>query len=180
MTEEKKETIYEALANVQKEMPVIGRNKTADVGKFSYSYADLDKIWETARPIIEKHGFVVFHTGEGKEVKTTAYHIPSKELLSSRIEISQVDAQKKGGEVTYYRRYNICMIFNIIVADEDKDAVKTDVSEVENVSVIEEQLELLNTEEELKKYYEQLGKPKSKEIITLFKTRKLQIIYTYE
>lgn len=173
--EEIKQTIWEALAAVQKEMPVIGRNKTADVGKFSYSYADLEKIWEIAKPIIEKHGFIVYHYVENDKIVTVAHHVSGQEMKSA-INISQLDPQKKGAEVTYYRRYNLCMLFNIIVADEDKDAVKTGMSEVENIAVIEEQLELLNTEEELKMYYAQLGKPKSKEIIALFKKRKSQII----
>lgn len=169
--EDKQLTIYEALANVQKEMPVIGRNKQG----FNYKYADLEKIWEVARPIIEKHGFTVFHYGDENKVVTVAHHTSGADLKSI-VTISQVDPQKKGAEVTYYRRYNLCMLFNIIVADEDKDAVKTGMSEVENIAVVEEQLELLNTEEELKRYYEQLGKPESKEIVTLFKTRKSQII----
>lgn len=174
MTEEKKVTIYEALADVQKEMPVIGRNKTADVGKFSYSYADLEKIWEIAKPIIEKHGFIVYHYGEKDRIVTTAHHV-SGQVMQSAINLSQIDPQKKGAEITYYRRYNLCMLFNIIVADEDKDAIGTGEVDSEKLALIEEQLTLLNTIDELGAYYKQLGSPKEKNVLTLFTKRKKEL-----
>lgn len=173
--EDKQPTIYEALAAVQKEMPVIGRNKTADVGKFSYSYADLEKIWEIARPIVEKHGFTVYHFGDGDKVVTVAVHSASNKEIKSTINISQLDPQKKGAEVTYYRRYNLCMLFNIIVADEDKDAVGTGEVDTEKLALIEEQLTLLNTIDELGAYYKQLGSPKEKNVLTLFTKRKKEL-----
>jgi len=165
------ETIYQALAKVQAEMPVIGRNKTANVGKFSYSYADLEKIWEIARPIIEKHGFTVYNCGDGDKVVTVVVHTSGEKLLSA-MNISQVDPQKKGGEVTYYRRYNLCMLFNIIVAEEDKDAVGTGEVNEEKLAMIEGELSLLNTVEELSNYHKQLGTPKDKATLALFTARK--------
>lgn len=169
------QTIYEAISAIQKAMPVIGRNKTANVGKFSYSYADLEKIWEVARPLIEANGFSVYHYGDGDKVVTVAYHNPSNEHIKSAINITQTDPQKKGAEVTYYRRYNLCMLFNIIVANEDKDAIGTEEVNDEKLAVIEEQLAILNTEDELGGYYRQLGSPKDKKIINLFRVRKQAI-----
>jgi len=171
MNEEKKQTIYEALAEVQKEMPVIGRNKTANTGKFSYSYADLEKVWETAKPIIEKHGFVIYHKGDGDKVVTVARHT-SGEQIESSVNISQLDPQKKGAEVTYYRRYNLCMLFNIIVADDDKDATGTDSVDEDKLALIEEQVGLLHTIEELTSYYKQLGSPNDKNVLKIFTARK--------
>lgn len=168
--EDKQLTIYEALANVQKEMPVIGRNKQG----FNYKYADLEKIWEVARPIIEKHGFTVFHYGDENKVVTVAHHTSGADLKSI-VTISQVDPQKKGAEVTYYRRYNLCMLFNIIVADEDKDAIGTGEVDSEKLALIEEQLTLLNTIDELGAYYKQLGSPKEKNVLTLFTKRKKEL-----
>lgn len=167
--EEVNQTIWEALAAVQKEMPVIGKNKTNDFLKAKY--ADLEKIWEVARPIIEKHGFNVYHYGEGDKVVTVAHHKGGQEIKSF-VTISQVDPQKKGAEVTYYRRYNLCMLFNIIVADEDKDATGTENTDDAKLELISEQLKLLNTTEELTAYYKQLGSPKDKAVLKLFTARK--------
>lgn len=171
MTEKVANTIWQDLEAIQKEMPIIGRNKTADTGKYSYNYADLEKIWEVAYPIISKHGFTVFHRGDADKIVTLARH-SSGESISSAIAISQLDPQKKGAEITYYRRYNLCMLFNIIVANEDKDAVSTEEMSEEKLANIEEQVVLLNTVEELAGYYKQLGSPKDKKVLSIFTARK--------
>lgn len=170
---EKKVTIWESLEKVQEMMPVIGRDKTAKIGdKFSYTYADLEKIVTTARPIVKKQGFIVTHYGDGENVVTEAYHKPTGESLKSILKISQLDPQKKGAEVTYYKRYNYCMIFDILVADEDKDATGTGEVNAEKLESIVEQLGLLSTVDELTGYYKQLGSPKDKEILKAFTHRK--------
>lgn len=168
-------TMLEALAQIQKEMPVIGRNKTADVGKFSYSYADLEKVWEVIHPIIAKNGFTVISYGEVDKVTTKAIHT-SGESISSQIALSQLDPQKKGAEISYYRRYNLCMLFNVIVANEDKDAQNTEEVSEEKLATIEEQVALLNTVDEMTGYYKQLGNPNDKKILSIFTARKKQII----
>lgn len=175
MENEKEEvTIHQALKAVSDEMPIIGRNKTADVGKFSYSYADLEKIWEIAKPIVEKHGFLIFHRGDGQDVVTTAYHLPTKNAIDSSIKLTTVDPQKKGGEITYYRRYNLCMLFNIIVANEDKDAQGTELVDEKYLQGIKEQVELMTTVEELQNYFLQI-KPTDKKVIAIFSARKNEI-----
>lgn len=171
--EEKPATIWEALEKVQENMPVIGRDKTAKIGeKFSYNYADLEKIVTTARPIVKAQGFIVTHCGDGKSVVTKAFHKPSGNSLTSSIEISQLDPQKKGAEVTYYKRYNYCMIFDILVADEDKDASGTGEVNAEKLESIVAQLTLLNSTDELTGYYKQLGSPKDKDVLKAFTARK--------
>src|SRR3990167_1009139 len=76
------QTIWEALKAVSTEMPVIGKNKTAAAGKFSYSYANLEKIWEIAKPIIEKHGFLIIHYSRVDEIVTVARHESGQEIES--------------------------------------------------------------------------------------------------
>lgn len=169
--EEKAPTMLESLAKIAKEMPVIGRNKRANVGKFSYNYANLEKVWEVAYPVISKNGFTVMHMAETDKVTTIAKHVSGKEISSS-ILISQSDPQKKGGEISYYKRYNLCMLFNIIIADEDKDAKNTEEITKERLATITEELELVNTLEELSSYYRQLGSPKDKKVLAIFTARK--------
>lgn len=174
--EKKVPTIWEALKEVSDKMPVIGRNKKADVGKFSYSYADLEKIWETAKPIVEEQGFVVTHLGDGENVVTIVHHKPSDQELASKVKLTQTDPQKKGGEITYYRRYNLCMLFNIIVANEDKDAVGTGSEyDKERLAGIEEEALLMNDLNELTAYYKQLGSPRDKNVLAIFAKRKKQL-----
>lgn len=168
-----KKEILEALKKVQSEMPVIGKNKEG----YNYSYADLEKIWEVAKPIITGNGFTVVSFSDGNKVFVVAYH-DSGDEISSNIEISNVDPQKRGAEITYYRRYQLCMLFNIIVSDEDKDAKGTEVVNEEKLTAISENLALLNTLDELQDYYKQLKNPNEKEILNLFTKRKKEICDT--
>jgi len=173
MAEEKKATIWEALAAVQKAMPVIGKNKE---GVHGAKYADLEKVWETLDPILEQNEFTVYHRCDQKSVFTIAHHRPTGEVLDSNIEISQVDPQKKGAEITYYKRYNLGMIFNIIIANEDKDAAGTEVIGDENLAVIEESLKLMNDAEELTNYWKKdLKATTDKKVLALFTKRKKEL-----
>lgn len=115
------QSMFEDFQKIQKSMPVIGRNKTGDTGGRKYKYADIDKIWEIANPIIAANNFIVTHEVTAEGVKTIAIH-SSGEKLESLISYTKTDKpQDMGKIITYYRRYNICAIFNIIVADEDDD-----------------------------------------------------------
>lgn len=164
------EELMKALLAVQEKMPVIGKNKE---GAHKAKYADMEKVWEVAMPIIRENGFVITHGGSGDTVTTTAWH--EKGRLTSSINLSQQDPQKKGAEVTYYRRYNVLMIFDIVVADEDKDAQGTGETDKDALKVIKDSLDLLNTLDELGDYYKQLKNPKEKKILALFTARKKQL-----
>lgn len=168
-------TIWEALQAVADEMPIIGKNKKADAGKFSYTYANLEKVYEVAKPIVKKHGFIVTSKVISNKLITTALHTPSNQSQSSEMDITQTDPQKKGGELTYYRRYNYCVLFDIVIADEDKDAQGTGETDKDALKVIKDSLELLNTLDELGEYYKQLKNPKEKKILALFTARKKQL-----
>jgi len=114
-------SLFEDFQKVQAQMPIIGQNKTVK-GAFTYKYADLEKIWEKVNPIISANHFIVTHEVTTEGVKTTAIH-SSGEKLESLIPSTKTDKpQDMGKIITYYKRYNICAIFNIIIADEDNDA----------------------------------------------------------
>ena len=109
--------LLEVLQKVQKEMPVIGRDTQA----FKYKYAPLDTVWDKISKVIIENGFVVIHESTETGLKTIALHEFGE--LSSFIKYSSDDlkAQEKGSEITYFKRYNITAIFNVIIADEDDD-----------------------------------------------------------
>lgn len=112
--------MFEDFKKVQEIMPVIGQNKKV-TGSFSFKYADIEKVWEKIHPIISENNFVVTHSITPEGVKTIAWH-KSGEKLESTIDITEKSKpQDKGKEITYYKRYNICAIFNIIIAEEDND-----------------------------------------------------------
>jgi len=113
-----KQTLFEALQNIQKEMPVIGKNKQG----FKGSYADIEKVWEKIHPILAKNNFIVYHSVSGNGVETIAKH-NSGEMIISTIPWGkdELSPQDRGKEITYYKRYNLLALFNIVIADEDSD-----------------------------------------------------------
>lgn len=116
-----RETFFGAYRQIQKELPVIGKNKQGHNSK----YADLDKIWGEVKDIIDANGFIISNEINEAGVKTTATH-KTGQSLESFVPFSkdELKPQEKGSEITYYRRYNLTAIFNIIIADEDDDARK--------------------------------------------------------
>jgi hypothetical protein len=121
----KKETMFESLIKIQKELKTVVKDKKA----FKGNYATIENVWESIRKTVNDNGFVVYHQSSIKDglkgMLTTAKH-SSGESLDSFIEYSgNTDPQEKGKEITYAKRYNINAIFNVIVADEDNDANKS-------------------------------------------------------
>lgn len=120
MSEKKENTFFEDFQKIQKELKTVGKNTDG----YNYRYADLDQVWDKVRDIIQKNNFIVYSFVRDGIVTTNATH-KDGELIQSELLITQTDPQKKGAEITYYRRYNLLAIFNIIVAGEDTDAKDT-------------------------------------------------------
>jgi hypothetical protein len=93
---------------------------------FKSKYADLQSVWEAARPALQKSGLSVTQTfantnGEVVTVVTTLLH-KSGEWIRSELTLkpSKPDPQGIGSAITYGRRYGLSAILGI-VADEDDD-----------------------------------------------------------
>lgn len=111
-------TFFEDFKKIQDELETIGRNAEG----FKYKYADLPKIWENIKDIISKNNFIVYHLVEVDGVRTIAQH-SSEEKLESFIPFSGIlKPQDRGSEITYFKRYNIQALFNVMIVDEDDDA----------------------------------------------------------
>jgi hypothetical protein len=134
--ETKQDSIFESMMKIQKELKTIRKNKSGYSGR----YADIENVWESIREIINNNNFVVFHSScfdNGRfGVLTTALHssghlktsfIPFIEwdVRSTDKKTEFRDAQDQGKELTYYKRYNLALIFNLVISDEDNDANKT-------------------------------------------------------
>lgn len=118
--------LLEVMQKVQKEIPVIGKNSQG----FNYRYADLPKVWESIKDVLSNNGFVITHEVTVEGVRTIASHEHGE--LSSLIPFASEGAkpQEMGSEITYYKRYNLGAIFNLIIVGEDDDAAKVQASPV--------------------------------------------------
>lgn len=122
------EQLAVALAAAHAEMPSIAKDKTADTGKFSYSYADLSTILSITRPVLAKAGIVVLQpaTVEAKgsvKIRTVVLHV-SGQWISECLTVPVTDSgdpQKLGSAMSYGRRYSYCSLLGIQPEDEDDD-----------------------------------------------------------
>lgn len=124
-----------AMTQCQAEMPTVVRDKDNDHTK--KKYAALETVQFAAKPIYTKHGFslsfgeqestVVGHIKQYVDVMHRDGHVerhfgffpvdglgPNGKPMMSSI-------QGHGSTITYGKRYLVCQVFNINIADEDRD-----------------------------------------------------------
>jgi hypothetical protein len=116
-----------AVAELQSELPVIGKDQTANAGQYSYSYADLTTIAAKALPLLSKHGlsFTAFPTmsEHGFVLKFALRHKDghSEEGFYPLPDPVKSNAQQIGSAITYGRRYSLCAATGIAPGGEDDD-----------------------------------------------------------
>lgn len=116
-----KKNLVQALAEFQKELPMIdldGQNP-----HFKSKYATLGNITKKVLPALAEHG-LAFSVGSfvdnGLLVVDAHLIHESGESRSAQFPITETNPQKVGSAVTYYRRYALSALTGI-VADEDDD-----------------------------------------------------------
>ena len=113
-----------ALAELQKELPHIGKDQTADTGSYSYEYADLTTISERLMPLLGKHG-LAFMTKptlkDGQFVLEYALLHKSGERESGDYPLPNGTPQQIGSAVSYGRRYCLCAVTGVAPGGSDDD-----------------------------------------------------------
>ena len=134
MTEAKTGGLYDALAQLQARLPVVGKNKTGKVqgkeGKqgYTYDYADLTDVTVALAPLLGKLGLAFTSkptiNAEGQfvlayklvhvsgETDEGQYLLPSPERVSP---------QQLGSFITYARRYSLCAVTGLAPGGDDDD-----------------------------------------------------------
>jgi hypothetical protein len=103
----------------------ITRSRTADAGKYSYSYADLAAVLEVVRPTLAGHGLAVTQsataTAGAVSVVTTIVHASGEWLTFPSLELPVAghDPQALGSGITYARRYSLLAVLGIATEDDD-------------------------------------------------------------
>jgi len=115
--------LLEAVQKVRDNMPSVEKNAKG----YNYKYTDLPHLWEAIEGVIKEAGFTVYNYCDGEYVVTTAIHAYGS--VQSKLPISFAKSnspQDLGGAITYFRRYNLLMLFNVM--SEDDDAAKSQVA----------------------------------------------------
>lgn len=118
-------TINAALVAALGELTNPVKDKIANLGGYSYRYADLATIIDHVRPVLAKHELAVtqnVNTEDGKLEVWTYIHHASGEVITYGPLAGRAGAswQELGGAVTYARRYALSAALGI-APDEDTD-----------------------------------------------------------
>lgn len=119
--------LYKKLLNVQKEVGAIA--KDSENPYFKSSYFDINGLLKELKPILNKEGLVVLQpltNLEGKlALETLVIDEESGDQLKSICLIPEnVDPQKVGSTITYYRRYSLQSLFLLQAEDDDAETAK--------------------------------------------------------
>lgn len=110
-----------ALVKFQKEMPTVAKDKTANMGTYSYKYADLASLKHQVTPLLVKHGLAFNvssrRTETGYEAVGQLLHT-SGEMMEAALPIFG-RLQEMGGALTYAHRYLFGMLTGVTTEDDD-------------------------------------------------------------
>lgn len=164
------ENLAKALTAFQKELPKVGKDKTAKMGTYSYTYADLGSLTHTVVPLLVKHGLSFVTTprvteGGGYELVGRLIHT-SGESLEGALPIYGRQPQEIGSAITYARRYLLGCMTGVVTEDDDdgKAATKSAPTRSEPAKdwgPVADTAEMMSTVEDVKALWTQEGVSKA-------------------
>ncbi len=154
-----------SMSEFQSIMPVITKSKSYGPGNRKITYAPLEQIMETIRKPLGEAGLSIrFDTKFTKVSETdlgymnvtcfvrhSSGHTETTEMsVSVDKGMSANDSQKMGSALSYARRYALIAALNLVMADEDDDAVViVEFINVDQVTVINDLLKESGANEQL-------------------------------
>lgn len=111
-------SIYTKLFEAKKEIGKISKDSTNPF--FKSKYFDINQLLEHVEPILAKHELICLQPIIDNVVTTEIIDIETGEKVTSGMSLTNItDPQKRGSEITYYRRYTLCSLIAGQSADDD-------------------------------------------------------------
>jgi len=122
--------IAEAYVAALGELQDVPRDRTADVGSYSYRYADLGAVLGEARPVLAKHSLALFQVPYVDDhdvvVETTVMHTSGQWIRFKELRLpAGQTAQSTGSAITYGRRYSAQGALGLATEDNDGQTAAT-------------------------------------------------------
>lgn len=115
-------SIYKKLFEAKKEIGKISKDSKNPF--YKSKYFDINQLLEHVEPILQKHDLLLIQPINENKVYSQILDIETGEDVVSSISLTnQTDPQKRGSEITYYRRYTLASLLGLQA--EDDDANKT-------------------------------------------------------
>ena len=155
--------ILKKLHSLKSEMEALKKTNTNPF--FKSKFFDINDILLHIEPLLQKNNLVLLQPIIENNVCSQIWDIDSGEFIESKIDLSTVlDPQKKGSEISYFRRYTLQSLLSLQAIDDDGNKAvepKADLTDRNKAK-----LEACKTLEELKRVYESIT-PKTAEITAL-------------
>ncbi len=106
------------------ELSAVTKGRTANVGSYSYTFADLEDTLSFVRPILAKHGLALsqdVRLGDRTlDVLTTLVHESGESVTSGPLGFPAGGTPQQGGSaITYARRYALLAALGVATEDDD-------------------------------------------------------------
>ena len=114
----KEESIYNKLYKVQKEIGAISKDSTNPF--YKSKYFDINSLIKQLTPILEKHNLLLLQPIQDDKQYSIIHDIDDGDSVESSLSLPiNLDAQKIGGAITYYRRYTLVALLGLQAEDDD-------------------------------------------------------------
>lgn len=159
------ENLAKALVAFQKEMPTVAKDKTANMGTYSYKYADLASLKHQVTPLLVKHGLAFNvssrRTETGYEAVGQLVHESGETMEASLPIFGRL--QEMGGALTYAHRYLFGMLTGVVTEDDDdgKRAAAAEPTTNKDWGPVADTAEMMSTVEDVKALWTQEGVSKA-------------------
>lgn len=120
--------IYKKLFDIQEMKLVFERTAVNPFHKSKY--CPLPKVWEKLEPVFSQKKLLCLHSTHEWVLKTTIYDIENDQEISTELKINSLEAQKMWSDITYFKRYNLGSLLNIITDDDTDWKQKTTIKNI--------------------------------------------------
>tara|TARA_R110000803_G_scaffold57599_4_gene115560 strand:+ start:371 stop:874 length:504 start_codon:yes stop_codon:yes gene_type:complete len=112
-----KSNIYSKLFNLQNELGAISKDATNPF--FKSKYFDINSLIGQLKPLLEKYKLLLLQPITDNQVRSIIYDLDGGSVESSMPLPNDLDAQKLGSAITYFRRYTLQSLLALQAMDDD-------------------------------------------------------------
>lgn len=113
--------IWKKIFQIKKEIQPLTKDTTNDF--YNSKYFDINALLNNIEPILSKYNLMLLQPIKEGKLVTILIDVDSSEEYSSSIDLpTNVEPQKMGSAITYYRRYSIVSMLGLQAEDDDANA----------------------------------------------------------
>ena len=112
-----KTNIYSKLYDLQNELGAISKDATNPF--YKSKYFDINSLIGQLKPLLQKHNLLLIQPITDNQVRSVIYDLDGGSVESSMPLPTDLDAQKLGSAITYFRRYTLQSLLALQAVDDD-------------------------------------------------------------